>query len=79
MSELTDQVLYRFYFDLGRELRRVRISKNLSLDEVSEKRGFRRLKILRRLEEGKFFPIFRYMQMIHFYKQKLVIRLEAEL
>lgn len=79
MSDLTNQVLYRFYFDLGRELQRVRISKNLSMDEVFKKRGFRKVKTLRRMEAGKFYPIFYYMQMIHFYKQRLVVHLEDEL
>lgn len=78
MSELTSQVIYRFYFELGRELQRVRLSKNLSLEDVFEKQKFHKLKILRRMEEGKYYPIFFYFQMIHFYRQKLVIRLEDE-
>ncbi len=78
MSELTSQVLCRFYFDLGRELQRVRLSKNLSLEEVFQKQNFHKIKILRRIEEGKYYPIFFYFLMIQFYKQKLVIRLEDE-
>lgn len=79
MSEYTNQVLYRFYYNLGRELERVRLAKNLTIEEAAKNSGFNRSKNLRRMESGKFCPVFHYMRMIQLYQQKLVIRLEDEL
>lgn len=59
---------------LGYELWRVRKKRNLRLDEAAKLSGIPQ-KLFEKCEQGKGVPVYIWLKIIAFYKQKIKIRL----